>query len=219
MNKNPIVSDTVDQYLRDVITRETAVQRRLREETASMPMAVMQTTPDQVQFLGMLVKMLGAKHVLEIGTFTGYSALAMALALPENGKLIACDVSKEWTDMARRYWEEASVADRIDLRIAPAQETLAELLKQGMENTFDLAFIDADKQGYDAYYEACLKLVRQGGAIAFDNMLWGGDVADSSVQDAQTRALRTLNAKIRDDERVDCCLLTIADGIMLAYKR
>jgi len=219
MNKNPIISDSIDHYLRDVITRETPVQRRLREETSRLPMGVMQTTPDQVQFLAMLVKMLAAKRVLEVGTFTGYSALAMALALPEGGKLDACDTSKEWTDIAKRYWQEAGVLDRITLHLAPAQKTLPDFLKQGLADAFDLAFIDADKQAYDAYYEACLKLVRPGGVIAFDNMLWGGDVADNSVQDAQTRALRDLNAKIRDDERVDCALLTVADGIMLARKR
>ncbi len=219
MNKNPIISDTIDHYLRDVITRETPVQRRLREETSRLPMSVMQTTPDQVEFLAMLVKLLGAKRVIEIGTFTGYSALAMALALPENGRLDACDISKEWTDVAKRYWQEAGVSERIKLHLAPAQETLAKFLQQGQAGTFDFAFIDADKQGYDAYYETCLKLVRQGGLIAFDNMLWGGDVADPSVQDVQTRALRDLNAKIRDDGRVDCCLLTVADGIMLARKR
>jgi predicted O-methyltransferase YrrM len=219
MNKNPTISDNIQRYVCDVITRETPVQCRLREETARLPMAVMQTTPDQVQFLGMLVKMLGAKRLLEVGTFTGYSALAMAMALPEGGRLDACDVSQEWTDVAQRYWKEAGVANRIALHLAPAKETLANFLKQGLTGAFDVAFIDADKQAYDEYYEACLKLVRPGGVIAFDNMLWGGDVADASVQDAQTRALRDLNAKIRDDERVDCCLLTVADGIMLARKR
>jgi len=219
MNKNPIISDAIDHYVNGIVTRETPVQRRLREETAKMPQSVMQTTPDQVAFLAMLVRLMDARRILEIGTFTGYSALAMASALPENGRLIACDVSKAWTDIARRYWQEAGIAGRIELRLAPALETLAALLKEGGAGSFDLAFIDAVKTEYDAYYEACLKLLRPGGVIAFDNMLWGGDVADPSVQDEQTAALRDLNAKIRDDERVDACLLTIADGIMLVRKR
>jgi predicted O-methyltransferase YrrM len=215
--KNPISTEAIERYVCETITRETDVARRLRAETTKLPNAVMQTTPDQVAFLALLVKTLGAKRVLEVGTFTGYSALGMALALPGDGKLIACDISKEWTDMARRFWKEAGVEKRIELKLAPAQETLAALIKEKV--SFDFAFIDADKTGYDAYYEACLKLLRPGGMVAFDNMLWSGAVADNSIKDADTVALRKLNAKIRDDERVDACLLTVADGIMLARKR
>ena len=219
MSKNPFLSDNADHYVTNVITRETPVQRRLREETQAMPMHQMQTTYDQVAFLDMLVRMSSATRLLEIGTFTGYSALAMALALPDNGKIICCDTSKEWTDIAKRYWTEAGVSAKIDLRIAPAMATLTGLLEQGHAKSFDMAFIDADKQGYDGYYETCLKLIRTGGISAFDNMLWGGAVADPSEQDASTKALRNLNTKIRDDTRVDACLLTIADGIMLVRKR
>ena len=218
MSKNPFLSEQVDRYVTE-LTRETPVQRRLREETAKLPQAVMQITPDEGAFLTMLVRLTGAKRIIEIGTFTGYSALAMASALPDGGKLIACDVSKAWTDIAKRYWQEAGVADRIALWLAPAKEALAALLKESHAETFDLAFIDAVKTEYDDYYEACLKLLKTGGVIAFDNMLWGGDVADASVQDEQTVALRKLNAKLRDDERVDACMLTIADGVMLARKR
>jgi caffeoyl-CoA O-methyltransferase len=217
MSKNPILSDSIDQYVCDVITRETPVQRRLREETSRSPHSVMQTTPDQVAFLAMLVRLTGAKRVLEIGTFTGYGALAMAMALPEGGELHTCDIDEECTAIAKRYWQEAGVAERITLHLAPAQNTLAKFLQA--KEMFDLIFVDADKKAYDAYYEAALKLIPHGGVIAFDNMFWGGDVADPSVQDEQTAALRNLNAKIRDDERVDCSLLTIADGFMLVRKR
>jgi predicted O-methyltransferase YrrM len=219
MAKNPAVAERIENYVSEFVTRETAVQRRLRDETARLPQHMMQITPDQAQFLGLLVQIVGAKHIIEIGTFTGYSALAMAQALPPGGKLTACDISKEWTDVARRYWRDAGVDDRIDLILAPAQETVAKLLKKDGEGSFDMAFVDADKTGYDAYYEACLRLLRPGGVIAFDNMLWGGAVADPSEQDADTKALRSLNAKIRDDDRVDACLLTVADGIMLVRKR
>jgi caffeoyl-CoA O-methyltransferase len=156
---------------------------------------------------------------LEIGTFTGYSALSVALALPEDGQLIACDVSEEWTSIGRRYWQEAGVASRIDLRIGPALDTLAKLLQELGTSSFDFAFIDADKEAYDAYYEACLKLVRPNGLILLDNMIWSGQVADLNVQDEDTRTLRALNEKIRDDGRVEACLLTVGDGVMMARKR
>jgi predicted O-methyltransferase YrrM len=167
----------------------------------------------------MMIRLVGAKRVLEIGTFTGSGSLAMALALPEDGRIIACDVSTEWTSVGRKHWEKAGVAHKIDLRIAPAAETLNALLKDGQADKFDMAFIDADKTGYDTYYEACLKLVRKSGLLVLDNMLWGGDVADSSVHDADTDALRALNLKIQKDERVDCCLLSADDGILLARRR
>ena len=169
--------------------------------------------------MGLLVRLIGARRALEIGTFTGYSALAVALALPADGRLICCDVSDEWTGIARRYWTEAGVSHRIDLRLAPAIETLSELLRTAGPGSFDFAFIDADKSNYDAYYETCLKLMRAGAVITLDNMLWGGEVADPNVHDEDTDALRALNAKIRDDRRVDACLLTVGDGVMVARKR
>ena len=211
--------EAVERYVVQEIAQETAVQRRLRAETAPMPNGGMQIGADQGALLAVLAKFTSARRALEIGTFTGYSALAVAQALPEDGKLICCDISEEWTSVARRYWQEAGVAARIELRLAPAIDTLAALLRQGGAETFDLAFIDADKANYDAYYEACLKLVRPGGAIALDNMLWSGKVAEPDAHDEDTDALRALNAKIRDDTRVDACLLTVGDGVMLVRKR
>ena len=214
-----LLPEAVERYVTREIAHETDVQRRLRAETAGMPHAGMQIGADQGALLALLAKLASARRAIEIGTFTGYSALAVASALPADGKLICCDVSDEWTSVARRYWSEAGVAERIELRLAPATETLADLLKRGGGETFDMAFIDADKSNYDAYYESCLKLVRRGGVIALDNMLWSGKVADPDVHDEDTDALRALNAKISDDRRVDACLLTVGDGVMLARKR
>jgi predicted O-methyltransferase YrrM len=214
-----LVPEMIGQYVGKVITRETPVQQRLRAETSALPRGRMQIGPDQGAFLALLVRLLGARRTLEVGTFTGYSALSVASALPSDGKLIACDVSKEWTDIARRYWAEAGVADRIDLRLGPAADTLASLLRAGGGDSFDFAFIDADKTGYDGYYEACLKLVRPGGLIAIDNAIWSGAVADPSVNDPDTAAIRVLNAKVRDDLRVESCLLTVGDGLMLARRK
>lgn len=196
-------------------TREPDVARRLREETQLHPRAGMITTADEAHFLALLVQLMQAKRVIEVGTFTGYATLAMAGALPEGGRLVACDVSHAYTDIGRRYWKEAGVDSRIDLRIAPAKETLATL----EAGAFDLMFIDADKGGYDAYYEAGLTLLRQGGLMVFDNMLWKGAVADPHDQERDTVALRALNDKIYRDERVDASLLTVADGMLLARKR
>ena len=218
MSSNPFLPELVETFVTETINRETKVQRKLRDETQKMPMHQMQISPDEGAFLAMLVRITNARNVLEVGTFTGYSALAMALALPEGGKIVCCDVSKEWTDIAKGYWREAGVENKIDLRIAPAQETLDAMIKEGKKDIFDLAFIDADKAGYDGYYEACLKLVRAGGVIAFDNMLWGGAVADENEKEASTKALRALNLKLRDDKRVDISLVTVADGVMLARK-
>ena len=218
MSEHLGLSKVVASYVENH-TRECELAKRLRLETAKLPNGGMQTMSDQVAFLAFLVKLIAAKHIIEIGTFTGYSALGMAHALPDGGKLVACDTSKEWTDIARKYWKEAGVDDRIDLRLAPANKTLAELLKEKGAGSFDLVFIDADKTGYDGYYEASLKLLRVGGLVAFDNMLWSGAVADASDQSDDTKALRALNAKIRDDARVDACLLTIADGMVVARKR
>ena len=183
-----------------------------------MPMAMMQVAPEQGAFLGMLAKLTNVKRYLEIGTFTGYSALSVALAMPPDGKLVALDVSKEFTDRARGYWREAGVDNKIDLRLGPGLDALDKMLKAG-EGPFDLVFIDADKPNYDAYYERVLKLLRTGGVIALDNMLWGGAVADPKVTDANTSALRTLNAKIHADPRVDMALATVGDGVMLVRKR
>jgi caffeoyl-CoA O-methyltransferase len=212
-----LLPDKVERYVTQVIARETALQKRLRDETARLPQGGMQIGADQGTFLALLVRAISAKKALEIGTFTGYSALAVALALPDDGKLVCCDVSEEWTSIARRYWKEAGVAEKIDLRLAPALETISKLRSE--RGTFDFAFIDADKPAYDAYFEACLDLLRPGGLVALDNMLWSGNVADPKKRDADTTALRTLNAKIREDARVDCCLLTVGDGVMLARKR
>lgn len=209
----------VAEYLQAVSVRDDAVLRRLREETALLPQGGMQISPEQGQLMALLVRLMGARKALEVGTFTGYSSLSVARALPPDGQLVACDVSHEWTSVARRYWQEAGVADRIDLRIAPATETLDGLLATGGRGTFDFAFIDADKPGYDAYYERCLELVRPGGLIAIDNVLWSGKVADPNENDADTVALRVLNTKIHADARVDLSMLPMADGLTLALKR
>lgn len=213
------LDDRLYDYLSAVSLREPALLARLREETAALPEAQMQIAPEQGQFMAMLVRLMNAREILEIGTFTGYSALAMALALPPDGRIVACDVSAEWTAIGRRYWREAGVAERIELRLAPAIETLEALLADGGEDRFDFAFIDADKSGYHAYYEACLKLVRPGGLIVVDNTLWDGRVADDSVQDANTCAIRAFNAALHDDVRVDLSLVPIGDGLTLVRRR
>ena len=218
MSLRSLLPDVVDAYLHNVATRETPLQRRLRDETAKLPMAGMQIGSDQGAFLALLVRLIGVRRAIEIGTFTGYSALAVATALPADGRLVCCDVSDEWTQMARRYWREAGVADRIDLRLAPATETLRDLLRDSGPGSFDFAFIDADKTGYDGYYEACLKLLRPGGLMAFDNTLWSGAVADPAKNDPDTSALRALNLKVRDDPRVTSCLVSMGDGVLLALK-
>ena len=217
--KRSLLPDAVETYVCETVARETPLQKRLRQETAQLPEAGMQIGADLGAFLALLARAIGARRAIEIGTFTGYSALAVASALPENGVLVACDVSEEWTAIGRRYWEEAGVAARIDLRLGPARDTLANLLREHGPGSFDLAFIDADKTSYDAYYETCLGLLRAGGLIALDNTLWSGKVADPAANDDSTRALRALNAKIAADPRVDMCLLTIGDGVMLARKR
>ena len=213
------LSDELYAYLLDVSLRESPVMRRLREETASLEQAGMQIGPDQAQFMALLVELLGARYALEVGTFTGYSALAVALALPDDGRLVACDVSEEWTAIGRRYWKEAGVAQKIDLRLAPAIDTLDGLLAEGRAGTFDFAFIDADKEGYDAYYERALELIRTGGLIALDNTLWEGKVLDAAVTDPDTSAIRALNRKLTGDERVTLSLVPVGDGLTLARKR
>ncbi len=210
-----LLPEGVERYLATVIARETRVERELRRETAALPEARMPIGADQGAFFTLLLHAIGARTALEIGTFTGYSALAIAKGLPPDGRLITCDVSSEWTAIARRYWREAGVAERIELRIGPAVETLSELLRERGKGSFDFAFIDADKPAYDQYYEACLQLVRPGGVIAIDNTLWSGAVADASDHDPKTEALRALNLKVRDDRRVESSLVSIGDGVML----
>ena len=206
-------------YLQAVSLREPEILTQLRQETAQHPMAQMQIAPDQGQFMALLVQLMGAKKTLEVGVFTGYSSLVVALALPPEGKVVACDVSEEYTSIARRYWQQAGVADKIDLHIAPAEETLKSLLAEGQAGTFDFAFIDADKSNYEIYYEHALELVRPGGLIIVDNVLWSGRVADPQVQDNRTNAIRSLNQKLHQDQRVTLSLVPIGDGLTLALKR
>ncbi len=219
MPTRSLLPEPVERYVNEVVTRESPVARRLRAETAALPAAGMQIGPDQAALLGLLARLVGARRAIEVGTFTGMSALAVASALPTDGRLVCCDVSEEWTRIARRYWAEAGVADRIDLRLGPAQATLEALLGRGEAGTYDFAFIDADKTGYDGYYEACLALLRPGGLALVDNVLWSGAVADPADRDADTAALRALNLKIRDDARVEACLLTVGDGVTVVRKR
>lgn len=220
MTKQTIgLNDPLYHYLLSVSLREPEILTQLRQETAQHPMATMQIAPDQGQFMALLVQLLGAKKTLEVGVFTGYSALVVALALPPDGKVIACDISEEYTTIARRYWQQAGVADKIDLRIGPALETLDRLLAEGHANSFDFAFIDADKSSYDQYYERSLQLVRPGGLIAIDNVLWFGRVADPQEQDTRTTKIRELNQKLHHDQRVSLSLVPIGDGLTLALKR
>lgn len=213
------LNEALIAYLRSVSLRETALMQRLREETARLPNSNMQIAPEQGQFMALLVELIGARKALEVGVFTGYSSLAVAQALPDDGLLIACDVSEEWTRIARRYWEEAGVDHKIDLRLAPGQETLDRLLAEGQEGSFDFAFLDADKAGYAAYYEKILRLLRPGGLLLVDNVLWSGDVADPGVQDASTVALRAFNQQLHTDQRVSLSMIPLADGVTLARKR
>jgi len=206
-------------YLLSASLRESDLQRRLREETGRLAERNMQIAPEQGQFMALLTELIGAQRAIEIGTFTGYSALAVAQAMPATGRLIACDVSDEWTAVGRRYWAEAGVADKIDLRLAPAMETLQALLADGEADRFDMAFIDADKERYEDYFEACLQLMRPGGLILIDNVLWDGKVADPEIADSETEAIRALNEKLREDARITLSLVPIADGLTLCRKR
>ena len=213
------LTDNVYRYLLDHSLRDSQVLRELREETALLPMAGMQIGPEQGQLMALLVRLIGAKHCLEVGVFTGYSSLAVALALPPGGSIVACDVSEEWTAIARRYWRRAGVEDRIDLRIGPAVATLDALLARDVRGSFDFAFIDADKANYPAYYERVLELLREGGLILIDNTLWSGEVANPENTKPDTVALRTLNDALHRDERIDLSLLPVGDGLTLARKR
>ena len=219
MARNVQLTDNLYQYILDHSVREPAVLRELHEETAPMKYAGMQIGADQGQFMGLLAKLVGAKRCIEIGVFTGYSSISVALALPPDGRILACDVSEEWTSVARKYWKKAGVDGKIELRLGPAVETLDALLAKGEAGKFDFVFIDADKGNYLNYYERCLKLVRTGGLMLFDNTLWSGEVANPENQKEDTVALRALNDALHHDDRVDVSLLAIGDGVTLARKR
>ena len=213
----PFLPEKIARYIVEHSVREPEILGELRAATASVPYSGMQIGADQGQFMALLVQAIGAKRCLEIGTYTGYSALAVALALPEDGRIVCCDISEEWTAIARRFWKKAGVEHKISLRLAPALRTLEELLQQG--DGFDFAFIDADKGNYESYYEACLRLVRRGGIIAVDNTLWSGWVADAKRHDDDTLALRAFNDKLHRDERVALSMLPLGDGVTLALKK
>lgn len=217
--KSFFLEDRLYEYLLSVSLRDDPVAARLREETSELAESRMQIAPEQAQFLALLVRLTGARRTLDIGVFTGYSALAVARALPDDGRVLALDVSEEWTAIARRYWREAGVDDRIDLRIAPALQTLDALLAGDGSGTFDFAFIDADKENYAAYYERSLELMRPGGVIAVDNVLWSGSVADPADTRPDTEAIRSFNENLHRDERIDLSMVPIADGLTLAVKR
>ncbi len=206
-------------YLLDNSLRDDDLLRALREETAQDEMARMQIAPEQGQLMALLVKLTQAKHIIEIGTFTGYSSICMARALPEDGEIICCDMSESWTAIAKKYWHQAKLEHKIKLHLAPAQETLEDLLQQGREGQFQIVFLDADKSNYDTYYELGLKLLACNGLMIIDNVLWSGRVADPSVNDKDTQALRKLNQKLLGDERIDLSMIPMADGITLARKR
>jgi len=218
-NKSLGLNDALQTYLLDRSLRETDLLRRLREETAQHPHAEMQIAPEQGQFMAFLVRLMGVRKALEVGVFTGYSSLSVALAMPADGRLVACDVSEEFTTVARRYWAAARVGDKIELRLAPALDSLDALLAEGAAGTFDFAFIDADKGGYDAYYERTLQLLRPGGLILLDNMLRNGRVVDPAPDDLATRAIDALNRKLHQDERIHLSLIPLADGLTMAMKR
>ena len=218
-NRSIMLTPDLYAYLLDVSLRELPVLQALRAETATMPAANMQIAPDQGQFMALLVQLLGARRIIEIGTFTGYSGLVMALALPADGRLITCDISAEYTAIARRHWQQAGVAERIELRLAPATETLRALAAAGPAGAFDLVFIDADKESYRDYYELALPLLRAGGLIIVDNVLWNGAVIDASKQDADTNAIRAFNRAVQRDERVEISMIPVGDGLTLLRKR
>jgi caffeoyl-CoA O-methyltransferase len=212
------LSPELYQYLLSVSLRESEILKQIRTESRSHPLAKMQISPEQAQFMALLIKLMGAKKVLEIGVFLGYSSTAMASALPEDGKIIACDNNAEFTNIACGYWQKAGLESKINLRLAPALETLDQLIAEGQSNSFDFVFIDADKSNYDNYYEKSLQLVRPGGLIAVDNVLWSGRVADEQVNDNRTNKIRAFNEKLANDDRIDLSLVPIGDGLTLARK-
>ena len=213
------IDDALEAYLAALLPEEPAVLARLREETSRLEAASMQIGRDQGRFMTLLLCCLGARRTIEVGVFTGYSTLITALALPNTGRIVACDINRQWTEIALRYWREAGVADKIDLRIGPAADTLDTMLAGGNGESYDFVFIDADKPGYDYYYERCLALLRPGGVIAIDNALWGGSVANSAKNSEDTQAIRALNEKISRDPRVEAYLAPLGDGVHLAWKR
>lgn len=218
-NKSISVTDAIYGYLLSTSLREADVLKQLREETSHHIHHTMQIAPEQGQFMRLLVELIGAAKILEIGVFTGYSSISLALALPEQGRITACDINEDYTATARRYWQLAGVEDKIDLYLAPALDTLDKLIAEGHSGTYDMAFIDADKTSYDGYYERTLALLRTGGLLLIDNVLWNGQVVDSAFADEDTEAIRRLNEKIHADSRVSISLLPIADGLTLALKR
>lgn len=220
MGKNTLpMGPLLYEYLLSVSLRDTPLHQALRAETDQLEFGVMQISPDQGQFMALLVRLLNARRIIELGTFTGYSTLVMAEALRPDGRILACDIDKEWTDIARRYWQQAGVAGRIDLRLTPAEKTLGALIEGGEQGQFDLAFIDADKAGMLHYYEQCLALIRPGGLIMVDNVLWGGSVADPAYQSEDVNAIRRFNDFVFRDGRVDVSMVPIGDGLTLARKR
>lgn len=218
-NQTISITDSIYNYICENSLREDENLSSLRAYTYRMEQRNMQISPEQGQFMQLLIKVMGAKKTIEVGVFTGYSSLCVALALPNDGSMVACDISKKFTDIAEKYWEDANVRDKINLKIGPAKDTLKELIDKDMSNTFDFAFIDADKINYDNYYELCLELLRPGGLIAIDNVLWSGDVADDRINDIDTEAIRYLNKKLHKDSRVNISLIPIGDGLMLALKK
>ena len=218
-SRNNNIPDELYGYILANSLRDRPELKALRDETALMPMAGMQISPDQGQFMALLVKAMGARKVIEVGTFTGYSALVVAGALPADGKLVACDVSEEYTSVGHPHWNKAGLALKIDLRLGPAVETLDVMIAAGESGQYDMAFIDADKKNYGLYYESCLTLLRPGGLILVDNVLWGGRVADPAEQDESTQAIRALTKKMHADERIDFSMLPVGDGLSLAVKR
>ena len=213
-----ILDEKLREYLLNISVKESEILRELREETAQMEYSAMQISPEQGAFMSFLVELIQAKRTLEIGVFTGYSALVVAMALPEDGIVTACDVSEEWANVGMKYWKKAQVEDKIDLRIAPALKTLDQLLSEGKQGTYDFAFIDADKIEYQGYFDKSLELLRIGGLIAIDNVLWGGSVIDDSIQNLSTKAIRKFNKKLYQDDRVSISMVPIGDGLTLARK-
>ena len=218
-NRTIAITESIYQYLCDHSLREDPILKDLRDHTYDMEERAMQIAPEQGQFMQMLVKLIGAKNTIEVGVFTGYSSLAIALALPEDGRIVACDVNPKYTSVAKNLGVSAGVREKIDLRIGPAKDTLLELINAGLTGTFDFAFIDADKINYDHYYELCLQLIRPGGLITVDNVLWGGAVSDDAINDVDTNSIRALNDKLHQDERIDLSLVPVGDGLTLAMKR
>ncbi|WP_395376328.1 class I SAM-dependent methyltransferase [Marinicella sp. W31] len=212
------LSENLKKYIQNVSVQENACLRELREETSKLEMKVMQISPEQGQFMSLLVNLIQAKNIIEVGVFTGYSSICLAQELPDNGRLVACDVSEEWTNIAKKYWHKANLQEKIDLQLAPAHETLTALKNQGLAESFDMAFIDADKTNYVSYYNHCLDLLKPGGLLLVDNTLWSGSVADVSDETEDTVAIRQLNQIIAQDVRVKSSLLTVGDGLTLVLK-